>query len=193
MNDFGLYLQMGFEHILDIHGIDHILFVTALCLQYSLKTWKQLLVAITAFTIGHSITLALSTTNIFTLPSHITELLIAISIVCMAVLNLFTRKGITNTPTQQRIAYGVTLFFGLIHGLGFSTLLKSLLGQSASIWQPLLAFNIGLELGQIIIVSGVLLLMYLTVNVAKAPHKYIAGAINVVIALLALQMVTQRV
>ncbi|MFN4007143.1 MAG: HupE/UreJ family protein [Chitinophagaceae bacterium] len=193
MNDFGLYLQMGFEHILDIHGIDHILFVTALCLQYSLKTWKQLLVAITAFTIGHSITLALSTTNIVTMPKHITELLIAISIVCMAFLNLFTRKGITYTPTQQRIAYGITLFFGLIHGLGFSTLLKSLLGQSASIWQPLLAFNIGLELGQIIIVSAVLSLIYLTVNVAKAPHKYIAGAINVVIALLALQMVTQRV
>lgn len=151
MEQFKLYFELGAEHILDINGYDHILFVIALCAIYAAQDWKKVLILVTAFTIGHSITLALSALSIINFRSDIIEFLIPVTIFITAFANI-VRKQNTLKPSFVNLNYFFGLFFGLIHGLGFSNYLKSLLGKDESIVSQLLAFNLGLELGQIIIV-----------------------------------------
>lgn len=151
MEQFKLYFELGAEHILDINGYDHILFVVALCAIYAAQDWKKILILVTAFTIGHSITLALSALEIINFRSDIIEFLIPVTIFITAFSNI-VRKQNSMKPGYLNLNYFFGLFFGLIHGLGFSNYLKSLLGRDESIVTQLLAFNLGLELGQIIIV-----------------------------------------
>ena len=165
MQDFWLYFQLGREHIADWQGYDHILFVTALCLRYILKDWKKVLILVTAFTIGHSITLALSVLNYINVPSDWIEFLIPVTIVITALTNVLQPDA--EPKKRVPLVYFFALFFGLIHGLGFSNYLKSLLGKGESIVNELLAFNLGLEAGQLIIVAIVLLLTWLCVNAFK--------------------------
>jgi len=153
MQDFALYFELGWQHILDWRGYDHILFVAAMCATYLLADWRKVLGMVTAFTIGHSLTLALSVLNyVFISPQWI-EFLIPITILSTCLVNLYK-------PTNQTrpVTYLITLIFGLIHGLGFSAYLKSLLGTDDSILSQLFAFNIGLEAGQLLVVSIFLLL-----------------------------------
>jgi hypothetical protein len=179
MQDFWLYFQLGLEHIADWQGYDHILFVTALCLRYLLKDWKKVLILVTAFTIGHSITLALSVFNIINIPSSWIEFLIPVTIVITALSNL--RKADAEPKGKFPLVYFYALFFGLIHGLGFSNYLKSLLGKSSSVVSELLAFNLGLEAGQLLIVAGVLLISGLFVSLFKFSRReyivFMSGAI----------------
>lgn len=156
MSDFNLWFFTGLEHIADWQGYDHILFLLVLCGVYSLKELKQVLLLVTAFTIGHSITLAMSVLSIVTVKSAWIEFLIPLTILYTAVLNLYR----LNKPAQSyfKVNYLFALIFGFIHGMGFSYLLKSLLGTSESILLPLFAFNVGLEAGQLIIVVTVLLI-----------------------------------
>jgi hypothetical protein len=170
--EFFSYLHLGFSHIADIEGYDHILFVTALAAMYTWQDWKRLLWLITAFTIGHSVTLALSTLNIITFSSSIVEFLIPVTIFLTACVNIATLKNHPNpssealfTQAQVRSTYLMALCFGFIHGMGFSTFLKSLLGKETNITLPLFAFNCGLELGQILIVGCILLLAAACVRV----------------------------
>ena len=155
MSSFELYFKLGLQHILDINGFDHILFVLALCAIYVARDWKKVLILVTAFTIGHSLTLALATFNIVNFRSDIIEFLIPVTIAITALINLFKNKP--SNGKGVNLNYFFAGFFGLVHGLGFSNYLKELLGKEASIWQPLLAFNLGLEAGQIIIVATFLL------------------------------------
>jgi HupE / UreJ protein len=152
MSEFHLYFDLGKDHILDYaNGYDHILFVVALCALYITRDWKKLLILVTAFTIGHSITLALSTLRVVSVKAELIEFLIPLTIFVTAVSNLFKNENkVSDGPMQMN--YIFASFFGLIHGLGFSNYLKSLLGKDQSIITQLLAFNLGLELGQIIIV-----------------------------------------
>jgi hypothetical protein len=161
MSEFQAYLLLGFDHITDSKGYDHILFIMALCTIYTLIDWKKVLILVTAFTIGHSITLAMATMGMISIQSDIIELLIPVTILFTATLNLF------HEPAKNRLALGqsnttfrypLALGFGLIHGLGFSNYLRALLGKEADIIKPLIGFNVGLELGQLIIVF-----MFLTV------------------------------
>lgn len=156
MSSFELYFKLGLEHILDIQGFDHILFVLALCAVYVARDWKKILILVTAFTIGHSLTLALATFNVIQVRSDLIEFLIPVTIANTALVDLFKPK--TSTGKGIQLNYIFAVFFGLIHGLGFSNYLKDLLGKEASIWQPLLAFNLGLEAGQIVIVTAFLIL-----------------------------------
>ncbi len=160
MNLFQLYLKLGFQHILDFQGFDHILFVLALCAVYVARDWKKILILITAFTIGHSLTLALATFDVVQIRSDVIEFLIPVTIALTALATLFKPKPTIGKGTQLNYLFAV--FFGLVHGLGFSNYLKELLGKESSIWQPLLAFNLGLEVGQIVIVASFLLLTSLT-------------------------------
>lgn len=155
MSSFELYFKLGLQHILDINGFDHILFVLALCAVYVARDWKKILILVTAFTIGHSLTLALATFNVVNVRSDVIEFLIPVTITITALVTLFKPKPSTGKGIS--LNYLFAGFFGLIHGLGFSNYLKELLGKEASIWQPLLAFNIGLEVGQIVIVASFLL------------------------------------
>ena len=169
MSDFEIFLPLGFQHITDLKGYDHILFVVALCAVFRLKDWKKVAVLITAFTIGHSVTLALATLNIITYSTKLIELLIPITIFLTCILNFFHKSAEYSldreNPTYLR--YPMAMVFGLIHGMGFSNYLRSLLGKEESIWQPLLAFNVGLELGQLVIVAISLIISSLLLDVFR--------------------------
>ena len=169
MSDFEIYLPLGFQHITDIQGYDHILFVIALCAIYRLKDWKKVVLLVTAFTIGHSITLALATSNLIIYSTKLIELLIPITIVLTCFINFFHKSAEYSLDVEKPsfLRYPVAMAFGLIHGMGFSNYLKSLLGSEQSIWQPLLAFNIGLELGQLIIVAIVLTISSLMIDIFR--------------------------
>ncbi|MFC5284886.1 HupE/UreJ family protein [Pedobacter alpinus] len=168
MQDFPLYFELGWQHILDWQGYDHILFVTALCGIYLLKDWKKVLILVTAFTIGHSLTLALSVFNKILIPTTWIEFLIPVTILITALLNIIYSK---KSNDQINSPYVLALLFGLIHGLGFSNYLKSLLGKSNNVVAELLAFNLGLEFGQIIIVICVLTISFLLINFIKVKKR----------------------
>ncbi len=157
MSEFELFFGLGLDHILDIDGYDHILFVVALCAIYEAREWKKILVLVTAFTIGHSITLAMATLKLVSLDAELIEFLIPVTIFITALINIIHRDH-ELSPKQVRQNYGLALGFGLIHGMGFSNYLRSLLGKDESIVNQLFAFNVGLEVGQIIIVAAFLLL-----------------------------------
>lgn len=165
MSEFELYFGLGRDHILDWkNGYDHILFVIALCALYQLRDWKQVLILVTAFTLGHSLTLALSTLNIISVKIDLIEFLIPVTILITAVSNLFKNEDNLSSRAMQ-VNYVYAAIFGLIHGLGFSNYLKSILGRDKSIVSQLLAFNLGLEFGQIIIVAIFLIVCFILVNV----------------------------
>jgi hypothetical protein len=171
MDQFYLYLILGKDHILDLrNGYDHILFVIALCAVYSVRNWRKVLILVTAFTIGHSITLALATFRIVQFNSTVIEFLIPCTIFITAVSNLF-RGEASIEKSNIHINYLFAGGFGLIHGLGFSTLLRELLGKSHNIASPLLAFNLGLEFGQIIIVVIFMALTFIIVDLAGVSRR----------------------
>ncbi|MEM0996697.1 MAG: HupE/UreJ family protein [Bacteroidota bacterium] len=169
MSGFSLYLRLGFEHITDPGGWDHMLFLLALCSGYSLRDLRRVLVLVTAFTVGHSLTLALSVLAQPLLPSAWVETLIPVTILVVALLNLVLppRKA-----SGLGLRYGPALLFGLIHGMGFSNYLRALLGAEESLWEPLLAFNLGLEIGQILVVGAILLLAGLVVDLIRLPQLW---------------------
>lgn len=154
MSVFEMYLELGLKHIADLKGFDHILFLISLMAVYQFKQWVKILKLITAFTIGHSISLALSVLNLVHFSIPLIEFLIPVTICLTALANIINRQKLS--AEFYVYEYLVCMIFGLIHGLGFSVLLKSLLGLEASLVQPLLAFNIGIEIGQILIVFCIL-------------------------------------
>jgi hypothetical protein len=190
LSDFNLWFITGIEHIADWQGYDHILFLLALCGVYEIKQWKNVLVLITAFTIGHSITLALSVTNAFSINSEIIEFLIPITIILTASYNLYINYK--NKQNNTKFSYGAALFFGFIHGMGFSYLLKSLLGKSENILSPLFAFNIGLEAGQIIIVASILIISLFLTSVLKINPKLKNNFISLGVLIIASIMAFER-
>ena len=190
MSNFSIFFPMGIEHITDLNGLDHILFIAALCLRYMISDWKKLLILVTAFTIGHSITLALSTLNIITIPRSWTEFFIAVTILITAFNNCFVKDF--TFKTKYPTIYFFALFFGLIHGLGFSTLLKSMLGKDQSIVVQLLAFNLGLEAGQLIIVACILIISFVLINFFRVNRKLYLLFVSGGIAALALEMAIER-
>lgn len=192
MSTFELYFGLGREHILDYaNGYDHILFVLALCAVYLLQDWKQVLILVTAFTIGHSITLALATLDIISVNSTWVEFLIPVTIFATAVSNLFKKEGVG--PSLVHVNYLLALFFGLIHGMGFSNYLKSLLGRQESIAMPLFAFNVGLEFGQIIIVGLFLIVSFIAVNLAGLSRRDWKMIISSAVAGIALMLIKERI
>ena len=171
MGEFGLYFGLGKDHILDYaNGYDHILFVIALCAIYTLRDWRRVLILVTAFTVGHSITLALATFRIINVRSDVVEFLIPLTILLTAGSNIFKRDDYFQDRKIQ-LNYGLALFFGLIHGMGFSNYLREILGKSANITVPLLAFNIGLEFGQIVIVLLFLATCFIFVDLSGVSRR----------------------
>lgn len=183
---FSSYLQLGFEHITDLNGYDHMLFLLALCAAYVYSDWKKILVLVTAFTIGHSITLALAVLNVIRVNAAWIEFLIPVTIVATAVKNL-----IANQDKAAITTYFMALGFGLIHGMGFSNYLRSLLGDE--LLMPLFAFNVGLEVGQLIVVTVIFGLQYVAVNTISVK----AGQWNLIVSLttgaISLLLAAQRI
>jgi hypothetical protein len=191
MNEILLYLHLGYKHIIDLNGSDHILFILALIIRYSWNEWQKILILVTAFTIGHSITLALSSLDWISFPAATIELLIPITILITAFTNF--RMNPTDNGSKYPLIYYLTLFFGLIHGLGFSNYLKMLLGKEESILMPLFSFNLGLELGQILIVIIILIISVIFVKLLKLDKKRYVQAGSVIAIILALYMVVDRI
>jgi hypothetical protein len=190
MNNFYIYFQIGFKHIANVGAMDHILFMMALALRYQFADWKKLLVLITAFTIGHTITLGLCVLDIIYFSKHWIEFLIPATIAVTAFSNLFVKKFNFNQPFP--LIYWFALFFGLIHGLGFSNYIQSLLGKEQSIIQPLISFNIGLEVGQIFVVFITLFIMSLIVYFFKVKHKSAVLVISGIIIGACISMFIER-
>jgi len=179
MSLFELYFKVGVQHIANLKAYDHILFILTLCVVYSLKEWRRVLVLVTAFTIGHSLTLALATLKLVRVNTDLIEFLIPVTIFITALVNLLVRKK--NVPAiQHYLKYAAALFFGLIHGLGFSNYLRALLGTEKGLVLPLFSFNLGIEAGQIMIVIFILLLTKVAVDLLRVPgrvwHVALSGA-----------------
>ena len=183
---FPTYFQLGFEHITDLNGYDHMLFLLALCAAYVYTDWKKILVLVTAFTIGHSITLALAVLNIVAVNSAWIEFLIPVTIVATAAKNLIAKQEKAATVT-----YLMALGFGLIHGMGFSNYLRSLLGDELVL--PLFAFNIGLEVGQLLVVALIFALQFVLIRTISVKPIYWNRAISLVAGTISLLLAAQRI
>ena len=177
-----MYINLGLRHISDLAGYDHILFLLALCAVYSIDQWRRLFILVTAFTVGHSITLALSSFGWVVIPSHIIEFLIPVTILITAIRNVAVRASDQLTDDQGNMTghYLVALCFGFIHGMGFSNYFRALMMDSSSITIPLLGFNLGIEIGQLLVVSIIVIVASLVVKFAQVKHRdwnvFISGA-----------------
>ena len=158
--EFWLYLRLGYHHIADLAGTDHLLFIAALTIGYAPREWRRLAVLVTAFTVGHSVTLALATMRVVSVPTRVVEALIPVTIVVTSLLAVYEQQRLVRNagsplPVHAPGRYVLAATFGLIHGLGFSTYLRAILGREESIALPLFAFNVGLEVGQLLILAVV--------------------------------------
>ncbi len=161
MSDFWVFFKVGLYHVLDLYGYDHVLFLIALTVPYVFKDWKRILILVSLFTLGHTLALFLSVFNVVSVKASWVELLIPITILIAAFFNLFTAGKSSSKQESLTFIAGVTLFFGVIHGLGFSNYFKALLpGKPTDKLAPLLEFALGIEAAQVIVVVFVLLLSF---------------------------------
>lgn len=189
MQDFIFYFNIGWHHIINWEALDHLMFIAALSAIYLLKDWKQVLILVTAFTIGHSLTLALSVFDIIRFSSKWVEFLIPCTIVITAFTNLFQKKF---TSRSIRINYFLALSFGLIHGMGFANALRIMLARDQSFGWDLLGFNLGLEAGQIVVVAILLVAAAVILNVFKVNRREWVIFLSAAVFSLALQMALER-
>lgn len=168
---FSGYFNLGIDHILDPNGYDHILFVIVLCALYTMADWKKVLLIVTAFTVGHTATLALSSLDIITLNPTLVERLIPATIMATALSNIYQATRSNNGSTSVT-SYLITVMFGLIHGLGFSNYFKALINPEESLAMPLFAFNCGVEAGQIAIVCCVMLACWMVTDNGGLSRKW---------------------
>lgn len=170
MSEFTTFFQVGLHHVLSIDALDHIMFLLALTIVYSFKDWKKVLILVTIFTVGHTISLFLSVFKIIQIKPSLIEQLIPITIIVTAINNLFSTK--TVVKNQVSLTDIITLFFGLIHGLGFSNHIKSILnGSNVDKILPLTEFALGIEVAQIIIVLSVLTISYIIQTTFKVSKR----------------------
>ncbi len=168
MQDFIFYLKLGWEHIISFDALDHQLFILALIAVYSYNDFKKILILVTAFTIGHSVTLVLSAFDVVKIPSNWVEFLIPMTIVFTSLDNILMRNKQNNL---MKMNYYLALIFGLIHGMGFANTARMMLAKEQSIFAPLLGFNIGLELGQIVLVIIILIILFVLLNIFRVNKK----------------------
>ena len=192
MSEFRLYFELGLEHILDTLGYDHILFIIALSALYLVRDWKKVLILVTAFTIGHSITLALATMGIIKINTNLVEFLIPVTIFLTAISNLFAKTDRIKAGKIQT-NYVFAIFFGLIHGLGFSNYLRSLLGDDKSILTQLLAFNIGIEIGQIILVVSYMVISFILVDIFQLKRRDWKMIVSSAVAGISITMIIESI
>lgn len=189
MQDFIFYLKLGWEHIISLDALDHQLFILALIAVYSYNDFKKILILVTAFTIGHSITLALSSLDILRVPSKWVEFLIPLTIVITALDNMLM-KGKQNN--LMKVNYYLALIFGLIHGMGFANTARMMIAKEQSLFVPLLGFNIGLELGQIVLVIVILVILFFLLKLFKVNRKDWILFISSAVFALSLKMTLER-
>ena len=190
MNEFILYLKMGLFHVLDINAYDHILFLIVLACVYSFNQSRKVLWLITLFTIGHSITLALSAYGLLKIKSSFIEFLIPVTIFITGVMNILTAKKASLGKENQNLFFA--LFFGLVHGLGFSSYFKMMVGKEEDKLIPLVEFALGIELAQIIVVAAVLTFAYFFQSYLKVKKSSWILVISMATLLYIIPMLIER-
>lgn len=171
MSSFWIYVEIGLRHVLDSNAYDHILFLMALSATHTFKEWKKLLLLITIFTIGHTFALVLSVYNVLNILESLVEFLIPITILVTAVLNFVPNKKSKKKGSSAAVAT-LTLFFGLIHGLGFSNYFKAILpGNASEKVKPLFEFSLGIEAAQLAVVLSILALSYIAQTIFKVSKR----------------------
>ncbi len=168
MEDFQLYFKLGLEHVLDWQAYDHVLFLIVLTIFYSFKDWKKVLGLVTAFTFGHTLTLALSAYNLLYIEMDLIEFLIPLTILLTALYNVIF---VNNSKNYLNITFLFAFLFGLIHGLGFSSYFKILVDDFENKLFPLIEFAIGIEIAQIIVTLFILILNYSILNILKRQKR----------------------
>ncbi|TDN36397.1 HupE/UreJ family protein [Hymenobacter sp. UV11] len=177
MSVFIAYLQLGFLHICSWQATDHLTFLLALCAPYVLADWQRVVALVTSFTVGHSITLALATLSVVGVNTTLVETLIPVTIMVTALVNMYkagpalVRRPRREVPIWWTAPNALAAAFGLIHGLGFSSYLRTLLGQQSRPVTELLSFNLGVELGQLLVVSMVLLVGFVVLRIVGVVRR----------------------
>jgi len=189
MDDFRLYFGLGTDHILTWEAMDHILFVAALCLRYLWPDWKKVAVLVTAFTIGHSVTLALSALGYVHVPTRWIEFLIPLTIAVTALNNLAQKK--TGQQKKLPLIYFFALFFGLIHGLAYASSFLDLEGKEGLV-AHLFAFNIGIELAQLLVVVAVLFISFVVVQLSKISRIAWIRVASLLVLVVSINMAIKR-
>lgn len=189
MNNLGFYFDLGWHHIIAWGAIDHLLFVLALSAIYLIGNWKQVLILVTAFTIGHSVTLALSVYDLVRANDNLVEFLIPCTIAVTAIFNMLQKDF---KPRSLRLNYILALFFGLIHGLGFANAIRFMMAKDQSIGWSLFGFNIGLEAGQVVVVLLILLAGFGVVNKAGLNRKWWVWGLSIFALIMSVKMIWER-
>jgi hypothetical protein len=189
LNELSSFIELGFRHITDIDAMDHILFLLALAAIYQTKDWRKALWVISAFTVGHSITLALAVTGAIRLPTPLIEFLIPVTIIATCIENIIVRDR-ERAPMCGRYRPVFAGVFGLVHGAGFANYLRDLFTDHIAV--PLLGFNIGIELGQIVVL-GVAAVALVTIDrLIRLPLRARIVAISSVVLVIATHWAIQR-
>lgn len=189
MSDFSFYFVMGWQHIISADALDHQLFIIALACVYSIRDMKRVLILVTAFTIGHSLTLALSVYDVIRFSSKWVEFLIPCTIFITALNNIFQ---VDRRDASARINYYLALCFGLIHGMGFANAIRIMLAKDQTIGWGLFGFNIGLEAGQIFVVAIILIIGILFLNIFKVKRRDWVFFLSAGVFALSLKMALER-
>jgi hypothetical protein len=189
MDEFQLYINLGLKHVLDWKAYDHVLFLIVLTVFYSFKDWKKVLWLITAFTLGHTLSLTLAAYNIIYVKMAIVEFLIPLTIFITAIYNIFKVKS---PPKNIKINAFFALLFGLIHGLGFSSYFKILVDESEDKLLPLIEFAIGIEIAQITVVLFVLLFSFVVQNIFKRTKRDWVMIVSAIVIGIVIPMLIER-
>ncbi|MBW8359386.1 MAG: HupE/UreJ family protein [Weeksellaceae bacterium] len=190
MRDFMFYLNLGWEHIVSLDALDHQLFVLVLVAAFMPKDWKKILWLVTAFTIGHSVTLVLSVVDVVRIPGNWVEFLIPLTILITAADNVLMRSRQRNLMTMN---YYLALSFGLIHGMGFANTARMTMSSEQDLLLPLLGFNVGLEVGQIAVVAAILVVQLLINSLFRVNRKDWILAVSSAVFALSLKLALERI
>jgi len=189
MNDFLFFFKLGWSHIISIEALDHLYFIGVLAIIYSFSKWKQVLVLVTAFTIGHGLTLILSLLNLIRFKTEYVEFAIPCTIIFSAGMNMMAHKEISRSISIQ---YILALLFGLVHGMGYANAIRFMLFSEKGLGMALFGFNLGLESGQIFVVLLILFFVLVTQRYKICTHRKLVMLFSALILVLSLKMAVER-
>jgi len=189
MKDFIFYFKIGWFHIMSLDATDHLFFIAVLAIIYTIADWKKVLVLVTAFTIGHALTLFMGATELLRVDSALVEFAIPCTIFITALLNLILKRAQNGSMPIQ---YGLALGFGLVHGLGYANYIRMMLSSDQNMVWGLFSFNIGLEAGQIFVVLLVLFVVWMASQVNANSHKYLVRFVSLTVLCFSLLMAIER-
>ena len=189
MKDFIFYFKIGWTHIMSLDATDHLFFISVLAIIYTVADWKKVLVLVTAFTIGHALTLFMSILSLISVKSEMVEFLIPCTIMVTAMINLLLQR---KQRGSHAIQYAIALGFGLIHGLGYANYIRMMLSSDQQLVWGLFSFNLGLEVGQIVVVCLVLLSIWVSSKIHPKAQLHWVRIVSAAVLLFALKLAIER-